>query len=830
MSVGRFQGQPATAIHSNSIGVGLVEGDQLGDQYPGVLSSLQESPDATKVSTLYYKEDVGTFNQPSFQRAFGAVNLYLDINRFGDSGSVAVNKDIFWKGPMTLRTTFVIPYAYHGPDSYSNGYMGNGALQSQTALRATDPLLVNNFSFGTTTVTPANPATPTNYFLAKASTVNVRPRMFYSWGAAYANLREVRMNLGGAGMYTLETYANFIAVMASCMSTKQRAILMKQAGSGTLIPDTAQEAILGIIGETCEIGSIPTYTADGGSTSQTAVTNQVTAYGAGDYSTPAQTGPCAVAGPAVEHWLAVIKTPNTNYFSGQQYRRPIDTRLFSSDFMFDFITSPALDTFVDTGLGYQPQLMSIASAATTVASAVHMNYLIPNSTNAALWNYQTDGLFPSMLYRQLNIPDYSSLTAAAAVVDYFALIGLDRTNTAGGVGGSTSANYRVGQATDWYTISRSAGYAATYGGGLTAATSYQQTSYLNANNLPTPTYCTIMNTLRLTNDQLGAKQVLETRPDLAIYYPFQHFTTQTYFVNQVYTNPGFTAYSNNATALSPFVNTQSGGIGFGGISEVDLRSFQGPPTSYTTPMSVAISIPVNPLTCLYIMVLREKDRRPLGYSTPFQYSPALFWNALELLRFELKYSAQTLQKFDGYGEYLLEQIHERSEPLVVPFRGGCAVRSDLPLNNPDVILHSCSYPGAWYNAFIYELCMVDQIPIKNEAWFQQTPSFMGEQLDFQFSIKPTLKPYSPGDFDLRSDTRLPAMTATASMTAQSRYQYIEKLAPWCPGIPNCAGADSPASVNWNLNNDNLTVVCVFAQNALWQLNPLFSKVVFARGG
>lgn len=805
------QGAP-TVIPSNQMGAGAVQGDQLGDQLPGILASLQESPEATKTSNLYYLESVGQFTQPSYQRAIGFANLPVPVTQWGDSASVSVNSDLFWRGPMLLNCTFNIPYAYYGPLAYSKAGSHLKTSTSSTS-NAYEDLSYDN-----------SHAWTAQY----AAAINVRPRMFYSWGAAYANLREIRMNLGGAMSYVLDHMSNFVALMASCPSIIQRAALMRAAGQGTLIPDKVGEQMLGLTHNSCEIGMLQCFTADGGSTSTTSSYNSAAAFGGS--GTP-QTGPTAVPAPIIEHWITAIKTPHTNFHSMQQYRRPIDTRLFSTDFIFDFFTAPSLDSFVDSGLGYQPLLGICPSANNEQVPSSLAGYLIPQAFNWKLWRTH-DGLFPSMLYRQLYLPNYANLiTSSASTASHMVgLVNADITSVAGGAGGSTAQDYRSCQYTSWLRIAQSAGYENAYGPSpaLSGPTHYLNPS--NGTTFPTPMYNTIISSSRMANPALGAKAILETRSDLCIYYPFQHFTSQVYRVNQITTSTGVNPYNPNGSysSTTPYVNTTVGGQGYGLLSEANVRNFTASPFSYQNPLNVAISIPNNPLCCLYIMVMREKDRMSLGYSTVGQYSPALYWNALELQAMNLSYSSQILQRYGNLDEYFLAQLHERVEPLIVPFRGGCVRRSDLPLERPDLIQNAVGYPGAWYNSYIYELPMVDQLPIRNEAFFQQTPGFRGELLNFNFWINPTLKPSSPQDYDFRSIISFDNATTSFTPNTTIWYDYCERLAGWCPGIPQSACAENPG-INWNLNNDNLLVVCVFAQNALWQLNPLGCKVIFARG-
>lgn len=817
----RVQGAPS-AIQSNVVGAGLIEGDQLGDQLPGVLQSLQEGPEASKTSTLYYNESVGKFNQPAFQRSFGAFNLNVPINRFGDSGSIEVNPDIYWKGPALFTTTFTIPYAYYGPIAYRPSDQFN--FQTQAGLVPANPTYSPFEFYGSA---DANNA----FYASYAGSATVRPRIFYSWGAAYANLRQIRLNMGGAMSYVLDHYSNFVGIMASCVSLSQRAALMKAAGSSTMIPDVIGESIFGVNHTAAEYGSIPLYSADGGSLSSANVLASMAAFGQG--STP-QTGPSAVAGPVIEHWTAVVKTPHTNFNSMHQYRRPIDTRLFSSNFVIDYFTNSALDTFIDSGTGWQP-LPGIVpgNVADATPPTAYNGLLIPNNYSFKVWN-SCDGIFPACLYRQLLIPNFGSVSAAADDTNGYliSLINADVTSVYGGVGGSVAQAYRGAQCTSWKKVALSAGYASTYGANPAAN---PPTAYVTPDIFPTPVYNSVINASRLSNDQLGAHKVLQTRADLCVYYPFQHFTSQTYRVTQTSTASGIQPYTTGnsfqPSQLTPFTNTTAGGSGYGNIGQADCKTFGAAPPSYQNPLFCGISIPNNPLTCLYIMVMREKDRIALGFSTHNQYSPALYWNALELVSFSLTYSAQYLHRYLANDEYHLAQLHERVEPLVVPWRGGPVVRRDVTKQDPFEILDFPAYPGCWYSSYIYELCLVDQLPLRNEAFFQQTPGFRGELLNFNFYIKPSMRPWQASDYDFRSVIGLPTTNNTFDPTTDTQgvwYNYCERLAAWTLRIPQVAVADT-IGINWNLNNDNLLVVCVFAQNALWQLNPLASKIVFARG-
>jgi len=413
----RVQGAP-TAIESNTRGAGMVDGSQLGDTFPGVLSSLQEDPGASRVSNLYYNAAVGSFRQPSFQRAFGSYNLTMNIQRFGDSGSIEINPDIYWKGPMLLRCTFNIPYAYHGPDSYVPygvprplSVFGNPAVHTPTTPALFGPYYGFDLGpLGLYDSTWGDASVDSAMVIQKASSVTMRPRLFYSWGAAYANISNVRMNMGGAMSYVIDRYANFVGVMASCPSLCQRAALMRAAGNGTLIPDFDNEFRFGLSHETCETGGITCFSADGGIMDNGLVRDTQPNFGDSE-----QAGSSMYPAPLVEHWVIALKTPQTNFGCGlyTDTRRPIDTRLFSSNFVLEIFTANSMDSFVDSGLGYQPQLGRYPSTQLEWGNPWNYGMLIPQDIDSGLWA-NTDGLFPSMLFRQLNIPyfvnDYPNYT------------------------------------------------------------------------------------------------------------------------------------------------------------------------------------------------------------------------------------------------------------------------------------------------------------------------------------------------------------------------------------------------------------------------------------
>jgi hypothetical protein len=250
---------------------------------------------------------------------------------------------------------------------------------------------------------------------------------------------------------------------------------------------------------------------------------------------------------------------------------------------------------------------------------------------------------------------------------------------------------------------------------------------------------------------------------------------------------------------------------------------------------------------MYVGIGREKDRRNLSISKPFSYSPALYWNWLPVKRMALRYGGQTLTEYEAVSEMLVESAHDRIYPFTIPYKGGAVTRNQLFNCHTSESIHSKSmfsdspiYPGVWHTSHVYEVCLVEQLPFINEAFMQQTPAFRGEQLTLEFVIEPSMIPYNPNDLDFSYDYSL---TASRQATAQvingancyklnsddPIWRYIAKDLPDI-GQDQFEGLIPPTTDDWNMNNDNLMVHVVFAQNALWQLNPLFAKVVFERFG
>jgi len=337
--------------------------------------------------------------------------------------------------------------------------------------------------------------------------------------------------------------------------------------------------------------------------------------------------------------------------------------------------------------------------------------------------------------------------------------------------------------------------------------------------------------MRLTNAMLGAYDVLKTRSDQAVYYPFQHFTTQIYSCQN-------TLYGN--MTLNDYIQKES------------VNQFPEKETTLS-PLRQTIAIPVNPMTAMYVAVAREKDRRGLGISTPGGYSPALFWNFLQCPYLQLSYGAEPLIRYTNTSQYISEQMYEHCSPIQIPYKGGFCFQSEAanaqlrnligrPFGADQQTTGDLGiYHGTMRDSWIYELSLVEMEPLRNESFFQQTPSFQGEQLDLSFTIPPsTLSKtgqYTPFDISyidsydgekgnienkglISGSCDIAGFNQLSTGTGTKGYELNEK-----GGAPGSRAVDV-----WHMNNDeNLMVIVVYAQNALWQLNPNMSKLVFARG-
>ncbi len=763
----RFVGQ-ATLIESNKASQGQVSGCQIGGILPGVLESLQESASAAATSALYYEEALGSFLAPSFQRNYGIKDETIDnIQQWGDRGSFSVNNDIFWNGPAAITVKVQLKPRWRG-----------------------------NVTCGAVSVTP--------HF--------IYPSFFYSWGAGYAFTKEIRLNMGGAGQYTLNRYSNFIGVFASCFSLMQRYTLMKLAGGGVIADTEGSEGMFGLHFNTTKYGAVPNRWFEGIQAGS----------GQGNWFARETIIPENVRVPIEDTWVVAIKTPHTNYQNPRIRRRPLDTKLFSEHFTVDLLTSN-FDEICDSGTNVPPVVMS-AGAVDDLLGRLPIVRLGGGEnemgTRGTILDAENFRQYAYHYPYDLNVAPYVQND-----VTYEHFNGAD----------STTFKTRNAVGDVRFFLPNTEDTANIIG------------PVLSPSNLPEIKLSTLVSSMRLTNDMLGAYDVLKTRTDQAVYYPFQYFTTQIYSVeNTLYKDMSLDEYV-RCTHPNLLINDET----------------------LITPIKLAVSIPVNPMTAMYIGVMREKDRKGLGISTPGGYSPCLFWNFLELPFLELSYGVEPLIRYDCTNTYISEQTYEHCSALQIPYKGGhclqseirsqhdrdrtttCGIFNPAPTNSPGM------YHGVLRNAWVYELSLVEMEPLRNEAFFQQTPSFQGEQLNVSFRILPSTlsacsKTYNP--FHDKSFIDNYVNTGTkVQLQGQNRVTYstgvVEHVFPLTtytdltgsyhstveefPGLSNEVKGGRPGDKVvdvWHMNNDpNLMVVVVYAQNALWQLNPNMSKIVFARG-
>lgn len=748
----------AAIVQSNMASGGAVSGEAIGTLLPGVLQSLQEGADAAMSANLYYPESVGSFNYPSFQRSFGVLNqTFSGFSKFGESSNAYIPRDIFWKGPAMLKFRVEIPYRFMGGIIPYNGY--------------------------------------------NADPVRVRPQIFYSWGAGYAAVSQVKFDLGGAGQYILDRYANFIGIMASCFSHMQRMALMKISGGGVIAETPGVETCFGIAGSTAEYSAVQNFTLTGQQV-QLPVDQQTNCNVFRTYS------------PVFDNWVVALKTPHTNFNNPRVQYKPFDTNLTGSQFWLN-VSTAKITEFVDTGVGLAP--VPVKDHIIPPTPGVHM----PDPT-----------LGISFLEHFRQYDNYYGDSTKSMYLDSFMT----------GASNSTQISLWSGSMTGDFNVLPTRADLETLG--------YDKSQPMDDNTTPYVSLTTVISSLRLTNPLLGALSVLEGRLDQAVYYPFQHLTTQTYFVR-------------NGT--------------WQGLKMSEVIDMSHPEFSKTiqdrTMTNVKISIPVNPLTVMYVMVLREKDRIGTTLSKAGAYTPSLFWNGLNLPKYELKYGMERLYSVESSAELICDQIYEHCTPISVPYKGGFCTRSEAlssigmtmtAMNgtpNPFNTLNGTNifggrpdsggglYHGVLRNSYIYEFPLVEHSPMAREDIFQQTPSFEGEELNFNFVYEPflTATQHAPASFNPMSDFSyldnwLPLETQgqnELSSFYRMRDCQAVKTSVSGPlvgavndvykGIPNELIGVPGAPNAWVLNNDNLMVVCVYAQNALWQLNPTMSKLVFARG-
>jgi hypothetical protein len=745
-------GIPSAIAKSNAAAGGAVSGADIGDVLPGVLQSLQESAAATMTPKLYYPEKLGAFNFPSYQTVFGIHNsTFLNINRFGEQGETYVEKDVFWKGPCMLKFTVDLPFRFVGPvQDYFN----------------------------------------------RADSLRVRPQLFYSWGAGYAAMQQAEINLGGAGTYRIDRYANFMGVMASCYSQQQRYILMKMSGGGVMCQTAIAETLSGVSGNTAEYATIQN--------GNYLITGDVMPPWDPTSLNPSQ---CLVANPYLpvrDNWVVCLKTPHTNFHNCHVRRKPIDTNILSENFNIKLITAQMTE-FCDTGTGFQP--LAGEESVTGVSQAPWQVNRLPAAMIPFLDHFR-------------QYENYMTAFTPVNPANWTIYFTANEKYT-------TIKNVCTRQVLDMSSYN----YFPTSDD--LAALGNPKPSPMNPNETPNIKVEHIVSSMRLTNPMLGAYDVLKGRTDQAVYYPFQHLTSQAYFP----VNPTF-----KTLTMQQLID--------GSHPELLL------PQKDRTYLRQTINIPVNPLTAMYIMVFREKDRQSNAISKTGSFSPSLFWQGLFLPRYQLTYGAEALIRKDSFAESMTHEIYENCSPICIPYKGGACTRAEiLQARNFTTKAHNgigvSSSQGLFFGvdrtAYMYEIALVDSPPMKREEMFQQTPSFEGEQLNFDFIYEPTLHATAgnPGCYDTATDLSFLDVyppNAQGAHEVVALYNNYESDANRFTTtneslFTNCTRAGIPADQKgfnltanpWVLNNGNLLIQVVYAQNALWQMNPNFSKLVFARG-
>lgn len=768
-------------MNSAQVESGAFDGEQVGEMFPSIIQTIQEAPGAADSSNLYYNERYGKYNQPSFQRRFGIKNSDMgNVDSWGQNGVLQIDENIFWQGPCMLRLKVNTPYRYSG-------------YRAKTQILAGALDWCGSF---------------------------MQPQFFYSHGAGYAALQEIRMNQGGAMTYVIDGYSNFHAIMASCLDSHQRYALMKLSGGGLKQGLASEESARGLSGRTEDFGKIPNVVPiKEGDIYYIGTPGEYRQEAGGNFSLHPQ----FIRTPIADNWLVAIKTPHTNFNNPKIRRRPIDTSLLQEPFRieirlskFDYICDSGVSNpilFASAGIGVQSYTMG----------AVHPLSNEPSmGTDLGLYR-QFQQIFP--------------LGADPNAFDGYIGSGV----LGNGVGNPIFANF-VNSYRVWAQDGVTKYLTSPKEGDVRSETNIGP--LLTENTLPNIYINSVISSLKLTNSNLGAFNFLSAHSEAAVYYPYQHFVSQKYLVP----------------------NVQYGGMTMKDyITLTDQNRFPSDDRN-KTPLTQYINIVCNPMTAMYIGVYREKDRTSMGVSTKGGYSPCLFWNSLRLVNYEMRYGSEPLEIIDSYGEGVMNQIYEHGSTLQVPYLGGCVSKSELKAQLDSYGSGSGSgtngglfYPTILRNAYLYEFSMTECEPLKNEAYLQQTPSFLGENLTFSFNVKPDidstvfgsfnpaedvsfLDSYidTPGTWNLTTDALDTELTQISQADAilNANFTTLQPPQPETyPGDTLLASQKGPRwSVKgcvanpWVLNNDdNFLVSVTFAMNALWQLNPTLNQVIFGRG-
>jgi hypothetical protein len=165
----------------------------------------------------------------------------------------------------------------------------------------------------------------------------------------------------------------------------------------------------------------------------------------------------------------------------------------------------------------------------------------------------------------------------------------------------------------------------------------------------------VNSSLKLTNPSLSAYNPLRVDPTSVVYYPFVYFYSQSLRIAQ-------TPFSNILSVTNAIVDGQPGSI-----SNLNNVNLYGDANKITQ----LIQMPANPCTSMLVCIYREKDRRFLGKNTKNSYSPALFWNALNVEKAVLWDGGNILFDYCNNIDYEMYSLRDRPDALKVPFKGGC---------------------------------------------------------------------------------------------------------------------------------------------------------------
>lgn len=628
---------------SNMSGRSGVGSDQLGYMGRGLLNTIEEGEGAFNAGGFYYTKDVAYFQGPSVQRSHNDDKRSIAILTFNGRGQATMTRRWMNMGPVLLHLQLPISYAWSGCEYVARDV--NDGFSSQ----------------GTNPKKAVNGAR----FLEVPGCSTLLPTSFQSEGFGFAAFTNVDIDLGGGGRITYDRYANFAAIMASCMFESQRRELMRLAGGGLDL-----RANSGVEKPPVLWGTVDGYTASGNN-------NHIDIAIFGDVVAR----PIRRRVPVMWDIIVPFKTPDTNFTMS---RKPLDTSCLAGDLMYTF-TWANLFEYTDTGVGepnapvYFPlQANDSYFSATGGGGGTPKSFILPyvpelcrpdrlgpafsapvkDYIMQAMDEFLTDAVMDTDTY-----PLLSDVIAANPVVwtNHYRVASGRVLTAADGLGFrgalSTAANgltidYSAGrprypQAVKVNDVDSSANDRSQWSGQGAASDINDVSAIVYPNGF---SFGEILNSsLKLTNVSLGARQNLVGNPKASIYYPFTYFYTQIY---RIQNHP-----------FSGIVNWNTTTVGLSQVQPERLYSDQNKITQL-------IQMPANPVTTIIAGIYREKDRKYLGKNVKNSYSPVLFWNALTPLRATLWDGGNILFDYISESDYSLYTQIDRPDPLFVPFKGG----------------------------------------------------------------------------------------------------------------------------------------------------------------